>query len=86
MVEKSLIVSAKLCSLQCIFFVYMTLNTNKQVKYKNFLFEVGRYWVSEAHNLSESSSDDLQLPEKKTTTTRRPNQDPPGRLSRDFRI
>jgi len=73
------------CALYNAFFVYRTLNTNKKVKYKNFLLEVKRNWVSEAHNRSESSSDDLQLPEKQITP-RRPNQDPPGRLSGDFRI
>jgi len=34
------------------FFVYRTLNTNK------------RSWISEVQNRSESSSDDLQLPQK----------------------
>ena len=67
------------------FFVYGTLNTNKNIKYKNFLHEVGRSWISEVQNQSESSSDNLQLPEKQTTP-KGPKQDPPGRLSRDFRI
>jgi len=62
-----------------------TLNTNKKVKYKNFLQKVGRSWISEVQNCSESNSDDLQLPEKQTTP-RGPKQDPPGRLSSDFRI
>jgi len=58
MVEKVGIVSAKLSTLQCIFFfVYRTLNTNKKVKYKNFLHEVGSSWISEVQNRSESSSD-----------------------------
>jgi len=73
------------CALFNAFFVYRTLNTNKKVKYKNFLLEVGRNWESEAHNRSESSSNDLQLPEKQTTP-RGSNRDPPGRLSGDFRI
>ena len=51
------------CVLFNAFFVYRTLNTNK-VKYKNFLHEVGRSWISEVQNRSESSSDELQLPEK----------------------
>jgi len=55
------------------FFVYRTLNTNK-VKYKNFLHEVGRSWISEAQNRSESSSDDLSC------QRRGPKQDLPGRL------
>ena len=45
------------------FFVYRSLNTNK-VKYKNFLHKVGRSCILEVQNRSESSSDDLQLPEK----------------------
>jgi len=68
------------CALFNAFFVYMTLNTNKKVKYKNFLHEVGRSWISEIQNQSESSSDDLQLPEKQTTP-RGPKQDQQGRLS-----
>ena len=67
------------------FFVYRTLNTNIKVKYKNFLREVGRSWISEVQNQSESSSDDLQLPEKQTTP-RGPKQDLPDRLSGDFKI
>jgi hypothetical protein len=47
------------------FFVYRTLNTNK-IKYKNFLHEVGRSWISAVQNQSESNSD-LQSPEKQTT-------------------
>jgi len=66
-------------------FVYRKLNTNKKVKYKNLLHEVGRSWLSEVQNQSESNSDDLQVPEKHTTP-RGPKQDPPGRLSGDFRI
>ena len=62
MIKKGGTMPAKLCALQP-FFVYRTVNTNK-VKYKNFLHEVGRSWISEVQNRSESSSDDLQLPEK----------------------
>ena len=85
MVEKSGTVSAKLCALQRSFFVYITLNTNKKVKYKNFLHEVGRSWISEVQNRNESNSGDLQMPEKQTTP-RGPEQDPQSRLSGDFRI
>ena len=35
------------CVLFNAFFVYRTRNTNKKVKYKNFLHEVGRSWISE---------------------------------------
>jgi len=73
------------CALFNAFCVYRTLNTNKKVKYKNFLHEVGRSWISEVLDRGESDSDDLQLPEKQTTP-RGPKQDPPCRLSGDFRI
>jgi len=34
--------------LNCALFnVHRTLNTNRKVKYKNFLHEVGRSWISE---------------------------------------
>jgi len=85
MVKKKVVLYLQNCALFNAFFVYRTLNTNKKVKYKKFLLEVGRNWVSEAHNRSESSSHDLQLPEKQTNP-RGPNQDLPGRLSGDFRI
>jgi hypothetical protein len=65
MFKKGGTVSAKLCALQR--FLYKTLNTIKKVKYKNFLHEVGRSWISEDENRCKSSSDDLQLPEKQTT-------------------
>jgi len=52
------------CALFNAFFVHRTLNTNKKIKYKNFLHEVGRSWISEVQIRSESSSDDPQLPEK----------------------
>jgi len=51
------------CVLLNTFFLYRILNTNK-VKYKNFLYELRRSWISEVQNQSESSFDDLHLPEK----------------------
>jgi len=65
--------------------MYRTLNTSKKMKYRNFLHDVGRYGILEVQNRSESSSDNPQLP-KKQTKPRGPKQDPPGRLSVDFRI
>ena len=73
------------CVLFNAFFVYRTLNTNNKVKYKNFLHEVGRSWISEVQNRCESNSDDFQMPEKQTPP-RGPKDDPPSRLSGDFRI
>ena len=73
------------CALFNAFFVYRTLNTNKKVKYKNFLHEVGSSWISEVQNQSEFNSGDLQMPEKQTKP-RGPKQDPPSRVSSDFRI
>jgi hypothetical protein len=71
-------VSAKLCTLQCIFCVQDTKYV-QQVKYKSFLHEVGRSWISQVQNTTKSNSDDLQLPERQTTP-RGPKQEPPGRL------
>jgi len=75
------------CAFFKAFFVHRILNTKKKknVKYKNFLHKVGRSWISEVQNCSESNSDDLQLPEKQTPPNG-PKQDLPGRLSSDFRI
>ena len=84
MAEKGGIVSAKLCTHRCIFCIQDTKYKQK-LKYKNFLQEVGRSWISEVQNRSESSSDELQLPEK-PTTSKGPKQDLPDRLSGDFRI
>jgi hypothetical protein len=83
--SKKVVVYLPNCTLFNAFFVYRTLNTNKKVKYKNFLHEVGRSWMSEVQDGSESNSDDLQLPEKQTTP-RGPKQDLPGRLSGGYRI
>ena len=47
------------------FFVYRTLNTNKKVKNKIFLHGVGRSWISEVQNRSESSFDDLHCQRSK---------------------
>jgi hypothetical protein len=38
------------CALFNTFFVYRSLHTNKKVKYKNFLHEIGRPWISEIQN------------------------------------
>jgi hypothetical protein len=56
----------------------------KTVRYKNFLHEVARSWISEVQITAMSNSDDLQMPKKQTP--REPKLDPPGRLSGDFRI
>jgi hypothetical protein len=66
MSEKGGIVSAKLCTLQCFFFfVYRTLNTHKKNKVHDH--KVGRSWISEIQNPTESSSDEMQWPEKQPT-------------------
>jgi hypothetical protein len=63
--------------------VYRTL-TNKKVRYKNFLHDAARYWISEVQITAKSNSDYLQMPKKQTTPTG-PKLDPPGGLSGDFR-
>ena len=65
------------CALFNAFCVYRTL-TSKKVRYKNFLHEVARSWISEVQIRAKSNSDDLQMPEKQTTP-RGPKLDPPGR-------
>jgi hypothetical protein len=72
------------CAFLNAFFVYRTLNTKEKLKYKNFLHEVERSWISEVQNQMKSSSD-LQMPQKQTTP-RVTKKDPPARLSRDFWI
>jgi len=57
----------------------------KKSEVQDFLHEVGRSWISEVRNRSESNSDDLQLPDKQTKPSG-PKQDLPGRLSGDIRI
>jgi hypothetical protein len=49
------------------------------------MYDVGRSWISDVQDRSESNSDDLQLPEKQTAPKGRKN-DLPGRISGDFRI
>jgi hypothetical protein len=51
------------CALFSAFCVYRTL-TNKKVRYKNFLHEVVRSWISHVQITAKSNSDDLQMPEK----------------------
>jgi hypothetical protein len=55
------------------------------MKYMNFLHGVGRSWISEVQNRSEYNWDDFQLPDNQTAP-KAPKQNPPGRLSDDFRI
>jgi hypothetical protein len=47
---KKLVLYLLNCALFNTFVVYRTLNTNKNVKYKNFLHEVGRSCISEVQN------------------------------------
>jgi len=82
MVKKSDTVSAKLCSLQRIFCVQDT--KYKQKSKVQDLPARGRKVLDIRSPESESSSDELQLPENQTTP-RGPKQDPLGRLFGDFR-
>jgi len=58
--SKKVVMYLLTCALFNAFFVYRTLNRNKKVKYKNFLHEVGRSWISEVQNQSEFNSDGLR--------------------------
>ena len=71
------------CALFNAFCVYRTL-TNKRVRYKNFLHEAARSWISEVQISDKSNSDDPQMPEKQKTP-RVPKLDPQCRLPGDFR-
>jgi len=48
--SKKVVLNPLNCDLFNAFFVYRTLNTNKKVKYRNFLHEVGRSCISEVQN------------------------------------
>ena len=59
--SKNLVLFLLNCALQRIFCVQ---DAKYKVKYKTFLHEVGRSCILEVQNRSESSSEDLQFPEK----------------------
>jgi len=63
--SKKVVLNLLNCVLFNTFFMHRTLNTNKKMKYKNFLHDVGRYGILEVENQSESSSDDLSCQRSK---------------------
>jgi hypothetical protein len=63
--------------------MYRTLNTKKKIKYKSFLHEVGRLWISKVQNTTKAGSDEQQQPEEQPTQ-RGPKKDPPCTLCGDF--
>lgn len=71
--------SNKLCTLQG---VHNPEQKHKN-KYREFLHESQRSWISETKNPTESSSDELQQAEEEPIP-RGPEQDYPGRLSGSF--
>ena len=73
MVERGGTVFAKMCP--SMHFLPITLNTNKRMKYKNFLHEVARSCISEVQNPIDSSSNELHWPEKQPTP-KGPKQEP----------
>jgi biotin synthase-like enzyme len=75
MVEKVGIVSARLCTAQCIFCVQNTKRKQK-IKFKSFLHRVERSCISKVQNTSEPNSAELQWPERKAAP-RGPKQEPP---------
>jgi hypothetical protein len=82
MVENVGIVSAKLCTAQCIFCVQNTKHKQK-IKFKSFLHWVERSWISKVQSTTKPSSTELQWPERQPAR-RGPKQDPPCRLFGDF--
>jgi hypothetical protein len=68
------------------FLIYKTLNKGlKEQKYKKFLHEVARNWITEQGDMADSNSDeDNAVPSEKKPTPRGPAEDPTGRLSGNF--
>jgi hypothetical protein len=66
--------------------IYKTLNKGlKEQKYKKFLHEVARNWITERGDVADSNSDDNNaVPSEKRPTPRGPAEDPTGRLSGNF--
>jgi hypothetical protein len=66
--------------------IYKTLNKGlKEQKYKKFLHEVARNWITERGDMADSNSDnDNAVPSEKKRTPRGPAEDPTGRLLGNF--
>jgi hypothetical protein len=66
--------------------IYKTLNKwLKEQKYKKFLHEVARNWITERGDTADSNSDnDNAVPSEKKPTPRGPAEDPTGRLLGNF--
>jgi hypothetical protein len=67
------------CALFNSFLTYKTVNKGlKEQKYKKFLHEVARNWITERGDMADSNSDDDNaLPSEKKPTPREPAEDPP---------
>jgi hypothetical protein len=74
------------CALFSLFLIYKTLNKGlKEQKYKKFLHEVARNWITERGDMADSNSDDNNaVPSEKKPTPRGPAEDPTGKLSGNF--
>jgi hypothetical protein len=74
------------CALFNSFLIYKTLNKGlKEQKYKTFLHEVARNWITERGDMADSNSDDNNaVPSEKRPTPRGPAEDPTGRLLGNF--
>jgi hypothetical protein len=74
------------CALFNSFLIYKTLNKGlKEQKYKKFLHEVTRNWITERGDMADFNSDDNNaVPSEKKLTLRGPAEDPTGRLSGSF--
>jgi hypothetical protein len=76
--------------LNCVLFnlllIYKTLNKGlKEQKYKKFLHEVARNWITERGDMADSNrDDDSAVSSEKGPTPRGPAEDPTGRLSGKF--
>jgi hypothetical protein len=74
------------CALFNSFLVYKTLNKGlKEQKYKKFLHEYAKNWITERGHMSDSNSDDDNtVPSEKKPTPSGPAEDSTARLSGNF--
>ena len=74
------------CALFNAFLIYKSQNQGKKIKYKNFLHEAARGWITEQRESEESDNYEIEPASRRVVPTPRgPVSDPPGRLSGDLK-
>ena len=74
------------CALFNAFLIYKSQNQGKKIKYKNFLHEAARGWITEQRESEESDNNEVEPASRRVVPTPRgPVSDPPGRLSGDLK-